>query len=798
MASRAIPLSGCRALVLVLFTASRCVGAQSQDDALPPPPDVRQINANAIYHLSLVVNHVDNGVVAQVSRRNGRFYLASADLQRAGIPADKIPPGEVDPDAVTGVKSEYDSAGQRLLVTVPDDWLPKRDVAMGNGTKRYKAVSGSGALFNYDLYTSHTQQGSSQLSAWHEVRFFNPLGAFNSTGTLGKSYGGDGFNNGYRRYDTWINGQNDDNALSWAVGDIISDALSWSSSVRMGGVSVGRDFSLRPDLVTYPLPAFSGEAAVPSTVDVFINGFRNGSTRLQPGPFTLTNLPYVNGAGEAVLVTTDALGRQVSTTLPFYVASDLLRPGFSDYSFSGGALRRNYGLKNFDYGPAAASGSWRYGVNDVWTVESHGEAAESLALGGLGSVVKLGRWGVVNGALSYSQMRGDSGQQVNWGYQYNGSLFTLATQHTHRQRGFGNLALYDTPTRYDSNNLPISTLSRDTDQYSVSLNMGDYGNMGAAWIDVQSFDNARTRLLNISWSKSLWGNSSLYLAASRDMEEGGWSTAMTLQIPLGVRDNVALSVEHYPDSGDTQRVNYSHAMPSDGGFGWDMAWAHQQRNDDYLQGTLSWRNNHVELQGGVYGQSGEYTQWGDMSGSLVWMDNKLFAANQINDAFVVVSTEGEPDVTVNYENQPIGETDDDGYMLVSSVTSAYAGLYSIETLNLPADVSIRNTERRVALQRRSGYLLKFPIEHQNVANVILHDSTGNAVPLASRVSGVAGGDTVVGYDGLAYLEGLKRENTLTVTAPDGRRCRVSLLVDRKKSGRLETYGPLICRWQEAP
>lgn len=35
-----------------------------------------------------------------------------------------------------------------------------------------------------------------------------------------------------------------------SAGDVISDALSWSTSVRMGGISYGRDFSLRPDLVT--------------------------------------------------------------------------------------------------------------------------------------------------------------------------------------------------------------------------------------------------------------------------------------------------------------------------------------------------------------------------------------------------------------------------------------------------------------------------------------------------------------------------------------------------------------------
>ncbi len=57
---------------------------------------------------------------------------------------------------------------------------------------------------------------------------------------------------------------NEEDATTWtAGGDVISDALSWSSSVRMGGISYGRDFSLRPDHRTWPLPEFSGEAAVP-------------------------------------------------------------------------------------------------------------------------------------------------------------------------------------------------------------------------------------------------------------------------------------------------------------------------------------------------------------------------------------------------------------------------------------------------------------------------------------------------------------------------------------------------------
>ncbi|HGJ5875486.1 MAG TPA: hypothetical protein ACHBX0_02615 [Arsenophonus sp.] len=82
-------------------------------------------------------------------------------------------------------------------------------------------------------------------------------------------------------------------------------------------MSLYRDFSIRPDIITYPLPTFASKAAIPTTVDLFINGYRSSNNQLQPGPLTITDIPYINGSGETVLVTTDALGRQVSTTYLF-------------------------------------------------------------------------------------------------------------------------------------------------------------------------------------------------------------------------------------------------------------------------------------------------------------------------------------------------------------------------------------------------------------------------------------------------------------------------------------------------
>ncbi len=67
-----------------------------------------------------------------------------------------------------------------------------------------------------------------------------------------------------------------------------------------------------------------------------------------------------------------------------------------------------------------------------------------------------------------------------------------------------------------------------------------------------------------------------------------------------------------------------------------------------------------------------------------------------------------PGVPVNYENQPVGKTNRNGYLLVSGVSAYYPASYRIDTLDLPADTQIKDTERKIALRRRSGYLVEFP------------------------------------------------------------------------------------------
>ncbi len=93
------------------------------------------------------------------------------------------------------------------------------------------------------------------------------------------------------RLDTTYTFGNVGRMTTFRLGDV-TGALAWTRSSRLGGFQIRRDFDLRPDLVTFPVPEFAGTAAVPSTVDIFINNAARSSRRPVPtGPFVVTNPP---------------------------------------------------------------------------------------------------------------------------------------------------------------------------------------------------------------------------------------------------------------------------------------------------------------------------------------------------------------------------------------------------------------------------------------------------------------------------------------------------------------------------
>jgi outer membrane usher protein len=461
-----------------------------------PAPDERL--GELRLHLELVVNGLPTGRIIGVVMEGSHLFVSARDLREAGIDHDWPSDRNVDLLAEPHATTVYSQADQRLLLTVPPEWLPEHRISAVHRQSYIKPTSDFGALVNYDVYLANSQGGTSG-SVQSEVRVFGGFGTIRNAGSYRFELGSDyGEKHPYIRYDTAWTYVDDQRTRTYEAGDLVTRTLPWTSPVRLGGAQVSRDFSVRPDVVTYPLPILSGSATVPSALDLYVNGYRAASTSVEPGPFIVDELPYVNGAGEAVMVTTDAQGKQVRTSVPFYVANTLLRPGLADYAFAFGKLRRSFGARSFSYGEPAGTASGRLGVTDFLTVEATAEAAGGHHLIGVGGVIRIGNLGVIDASASHSRENGRDGRQLTLGYQFSGRRFSLMARTVRRSRTFGDLSTFASP----SFRLPTHQV-----QAQANLVLGErLGNIATGYVETRR-DDERFRLVNLSYYKPLWGSS---------------------------------------------------------------------------------------------------------------------------------------------------------------------------------------------------------------------------------------------------------------------------------------------------
>lgn len=262
----------------------------------------------------------------------GRIAARRAELEEIGLK----PRGYESPDTMivldelAGLSYRYAEANQQIFIAAPDELRAAKELAGTPGPKEAIALrSDYGGVLNYTLFSAGSGQwapGSllfSGSSATLDARVFSPFGTLSQSAILRT-----GFNNRFDalRLDTAFSYSDRETLTTYRAGDAINGGLAWTRPIRIGGLQAQRSFGLRPDLVTLPLPSASGSAAVPSTVDVFVNNVRTSSQEVESGPYRISNLSATTGSGNARVVLRDASGRETVTDLPFYVSSKMLAP----------------------------------------------------------------------------------------------------------------------------------------------------------------------------------------------------------------------------------------------------------------------------------------------------------------------------------------------------------------------------------------------------------------------------------------------------------------------------------------
>jgi outer membrane usher protein len=761
-----------RLICLMLLTWASMAGGHAQTPVAAPPQEEELF-------LEVTLNGEATGLILRFTQGKSSGLRSTVqnlrdlelDPKLFGVEGRD----EFDLDDIKGLMYSYDASRQSIALRVAD--ALRAPLAVSGRTVRQSrpATVTPGAVINYDAFTRFGKDASMSLA--NEVRYFNAGGVLTSTGVFNYS----SQQREFIRFDTaWVH-SDPETLETWQVGDLISSSLNWSRSLRMGGVQWRKSFDLRPDLLTFPAATLAGSAVVPSAVSLYINGARQVETAVPSGPFVINQVSGINGAGQATLVTRDAAGRAVSTTVPLYVDTRMLAEGLTDYSVEMGVLREGYSRDSFGYARTPSfSASLRRGISETLTLETHGEAGKGVVNGGFGALLRLGQAGVVSASVAGSGGKGKGGQ-ATLGYQYLSPRFSIDLASQRATPNYSDLGTRDSGG---------GTLASDRINFNLSL-FGGQG-LGLSMVNYRAPLVPAARIAALSYSASL--GLGLYLSASafRDLrDDAARGVFFSLSGSFGDRISANASSGRQNDV-RTTALTLQRSADYGGGFGWGLQ-SMDTNGTPLRQAQLTYLGNYGQVTALTQDANGSRATSMDVTGSLVLMDGSVHAARQVGAGFALVSTDGVGGIPVLQENRVIGKTSGSGYLLVPNLNPYLSNQVAIDTSSLPLDARIASTGQTVVPARLSGVLARFPVERYEAASVILHGADGK--PLAAGIEVLheqSGGITVVGFDGVTFVDRLAPLNRLRLSV-GGVACIVEFNYVAVKGDAMPTIGPFICR-----
>lgn len=699
---------------------------------------------------------------------------SGSELHDLGLRAHDSP--EVLLNGLPGVSWRVEEATQRLYITASDAArLPRVTDLRGSDmaiVPRGQADS-TGAVLNYALtgtsgdlaFDRFSLRGG--LSGSFDGRVYSPYGNFDQS-FLATTSGLVGTRREYvKRVNTTYSYFNAERLETYRAGDVIAGGVDWSRPIQIGGLQLQRNFALRPDLITAPLPSYAGTAAVPSSVDVYVQNSRVYSGDVPAGPFQLNNIAGT-GASEARVVLRDATGRETTTTLPLFASSAMLREGYYDYSADIGYARR-FALDREDYDRhPVGTFSGRYGLPAA-TLIGHAEAGAGLTNAGAGAAFLLGLYGAMTIGAAASRFDDRWGSLINANVQTGTSKFMISMRTQWTLGSYKDLAAITAKpiALFNDASFKLFTeVPKAINQFSVSTTLpGDVG-LSLGYTDIRRTWKNVSNIASVSLNRRI-GDASVFATSFYDFgsrQGAGFFTGLSISFSDGL--SVSVGAERTPygtnavasvSKSDTGRVD---------DYGWRVATS--EGRVPYRTAGGTYRTPYARIGASVQQYGHDTRGQGTLDGSLVVAGGEVFAANRIDDAFAIIDV-GEPGVDVQYENRPVGKTGNGGRMLVLGLRSNQTNQLSIDPSSLPVDKDVASTKQVVVPATRSGVIVRYGATEPASALVTFVDAKGTPLPKGMIVKH-AGESFAIGYDGMAYVQRLAAQNTVTVEKPDGAQC----------------------------
>lgn len=678
---------------------------------------------------------------------------------------------------IQGVSYQLNEQDLSIDITIPVSQFESLSLDGQKQTTIIKPSVGTGLFVNYDLSTAVNKQGLADSHLSLEQGAFHPWGIFNNQllVTIPKDKP-----NKIIRLDSFLQHNDIESLTTFKIGDFISNDLGHVGAMRMAGIQRTSNFRIQPQKVITPVLTMSGEASLPSTVDVFINNMLTVSQKVPIGAFDINNIPAITGKGEASMVIKDMLGREQRVYLPYYINPEALQVGLHEYAYDIGLIRENYGLDNDRYDRLLANIFHRVGLTEYLTGELQVAATlnqQNLSYGAVFSVANKAAMQIL-ASHSHHQDYGN-GHSLSIDFATQLAKFNINNHVRWQSEDFAALSRTDNMLNSQFNHSLF--VGR---QISKSL-----GSLALAYQQQQLYEQSRFQSLQLNYNANL--NNWLNLSASLTKVLNSHQKAIALlscSIPLGQTLNANLQMQ--PQSGQQTLSVQNNQLSS---IGMSYSLQHAWGNTERTQANLSVQNNFGQYRVNASHTNGDMFVQTSASGGIALLDKHLFFSRRINNSFAVVKVGDYPDIKIYKNNQLVGTTNQQGMVLVPQLLAYQQNKLRIEAGDLPFDVIIPSLEKIVVPAFRSGLRTDFAVKRAYGATMTLQLANKELLPAGAIIQNLTTNEQVlVGFNGQAYLTNLQNNNKVQVNWHNNQ-CEFNLLFKPTNDGSVPDLGAQICQ-----
>jgi outer membrane usher protein len=553
----------------------------------------------------------------------------------------------------------------------------------------------------------------------------------------------------------------------------MGDSLAYSGALGgdawIGGISLSKEFSINPYYVRYPTLSLSTPIAVPSVMEVEVNGQVVSQQRVAPGRLDVRNLPLTIGRNDARIIVRDAFGQTRELSSTYYLTTTALAPAVHDYQYSLGFRRVGIGEKNWDYRTPMLLARHRVGLTSAVTAGGRVELRPGRLFSGGPSFNFRVPFGEFETAASVSRRDNEWGKAALTAFNYSGRPISAGGSVMLATRQYATL----TPN-------PINQDPAVQASLYASAALGGPLSLTLQHTQTKMHQGLTRERSALLASIHLHRNVELTASAARTRDEHGRGHEVYAGLTV-LFGRASATVSHTRDErGNRMGVDAQQPLPVGTGYGYQL---HVEDGPtDIVTGTARFQGQHGRYEVRQETVGTQTTTTLSAMGSLVGIGGGAYATRPVQQSFALIRVPGVEGVRAFSSHQEIGKTGPGGDVLVPDLQAYYGNILNIADGDIPIEYAVADAGLTIAPPFRGGAVAHFDV--QRVQRVLGRIKVSNGREERYQQYGeltvtASSGRTFgspIGSDGTFYFENLPKGSYAATMEYRGTRCVFQLVI----------------------